>query len=133
MAVYFIRDAERPEVKIGYSYSPTTRMKALQCGHPRPLQLLGTIYGYRAEEAALHRKFKQYRLHGEWFQLSDEIVRFIGRRRPAKVPPRKPLMEILRDTIRDMLAAKNTKEQVATALMMTIDGIDEILSTKLTN
>lgn len=130
MAVYFIRDAERPEVKIGYSYSPTTRMKALQHNHPRPLQLLKTIYGFRAEEAALHRKFKQYRLHGEWFQLSDELVRFIGRRRPVKVPPRKPLMEVLRDTIRDMLAAKKTKEQVASVLMMTVGGIDEVLSTK---
>lgn len=130
MAVYFIRDAKLPEVKIGYSYSPERRLKALKSEYRRELQLLKTIYGYRAEEAALHRKFKQYRLHGEWFQLTGELVRFIGRRRPAKVPPRKPFTQILQETIRDLLAADYTKEQAASTLMMTVDGLDEILAIK---
>lgn len=128
MAVYFIRDAEKPEVKIGYSYSPVGRLKVLKSQYRRELQLLKTLPGARAEEAAFHRQFKQYRLHGEWFQLTGELVKFIGRRRPAKVPPRKPLTQILQETIQDLLAANYTKEQAASTLMMTVDGLDEILA-----
>lgn len=124
MAVYFIRDAERPEVKIGYSYCPATRMKALQCGHKRPLQLLKTLPGARAEEAAFHRRFKEYKIWGEWFRLEGKLARFIGRKRPRKILSFK---EALEATLRDLVASGWTEQQIANALKVSTGTVYNLL------
>ena len=128
MAVYFIRDAERLEVKIGYSYSPERRMKALQSGHRRPLQLLKTLPGARAEEAALHRRFKEYKIWGEWFHLTGKLARFIGRKRPPVKPKPSPIDELVREAVTAMVAAKYTDEQMAAAFRVSTETIYNLLN-----
>lgn len=125
MAVYFIRDAVLPKVKIGHSWSPTHRMRTLKSELRRDLQLLKTLPGGRTEESELHKRFKEYRLHGEWFELSDAIVRFIGRRRPEK---QKPFAQILRETVKRMVKAKYTVEQIAEALKVSTGTVYNLLN-----
>jgi len=38
---------------------------------PVPLRVLKTIPGYSDEEKALHKRFKEHRRHGEWFELGS--------------------------------------------------------------
>jgi len=76
--VYFIRArCEGNPIKIGYSINPKARIKALQTASPVKLRLLKTIPGNRQIERALHRKFKKYRLRGEWFKGSKELLQYI--------------------------------------------------------
>ena len=77
--IYLIRQRSRKEpwIKIGKSNSLSGvygRLSAGQCWNPRQLKLhlvveVPDVFG---AEAALHRRFKKYNGHGEWFDLSDE-------------------------------------------------------------
>jgi len=72
MYTYIISDGTA--IKIGkidtklysVSYCMKSRLKSLQTGNPRKLRILG---GFRSDiETSLHRRFKDFRLHGEWFE-----------------------------------------------------------------
>ena len=76
--VYFISDKEQKYCKIGKADNLKKRLKLLQTGHPLKLHVLTTFSGGLKEEQELHRKFKKYRLLGEWFTLSEEIINFIS-------------------------------------------------------
>lgn len=79
--VYFIGDGEY--IKIGQASNPIARLKELQTGNGRELILLLTIptfacgrYGSdqaNAIERFLHLAFKEYRLAGEWFDITKKI------------------------------------------------------------
>jgi hypothetical protein len=73
--VYFIKSNDR--VKIGKSKDVHERMIQLKTSNPYKLELIGVIEGYGEKENELHEKFKKYRLHGEWFSLSKEILDFV--------------------------------------------------------
>lgn len=66
-------------VKIGYtSHSNFSyRIKALQTGCPFKLEFELVLPGTSKDEAAIHRRFKPYRLVGEWFERSFEVDEFI--------------------------------------------------------
>lgn len=74
--VYFISDGEA--VKIGISKNPTKRLAQLQTGHPRRLSILATLPGGADEEMQLHGRFREHRLHGEWFGDCPEIRSYIA-------------------------------------------------------
>ena len=80
MSVYFIQ-AEGGQIKIGRSDCPTIRLKTLETGSPVQLKLLKQISCDRKEskilEDKLHLKFKDCRLHGEWFHPTDELLKYI--------------------------------------------------------
>lgn len=54
--------------KIGKANNPKARMESLQTGQPMTLSLLWACDGYY--EGKLHRRFKDYRVRGEWFDLT---------------------------------------------------------------
>ena len=61
--------------KIGISkISYEARLSTMQSGCPYELRLLTTAHSthYKEVEKILHRKFKQFRIRGEWFELSQE-------------------------------------------------------------
>lgn len=64
-------------VKIGISKNPSARLLDLSVGSPLPVVLLATMEGDRPEEAALHRRFMEYRLNGEWFQFCEDIRQWL--------------------------------------------------------
>lgn len=77
MAVYFIQDEDGP-IKIGYSEgNPYRRLNAFCTGNPRELKLLVSIPGGREEEQALHERFADLRVKGEWFRPDARLLGFI--------------------------------------------------------
>ena len=75
--IYFILDARNNAIKIGYSKNPLQRLSELQVGNSTQLRLIKTIEGGVNVERKLHTKFKDLRISGEWFQASQELMRFI--------------------------------------------------------
>jgi hypothetical protein len=77
--VYFIGNAGRTQVKIGYTErEPEKRVKNMQTGNPFPLAVLATMPGRKGTEAYLHEVFAPVRLSGEWFELSPTLEAFIA-------------------------------------------------------
>lgn len=72
--VYFIQAYENGAIKIGYTTNLDRRLAALQTATGRPLTLLGTRTGSTQDERALHRKFAEARLDGEWFRASEALL-----------------------------------------------------------
>lgn len=78
-SVYFIKAEKSKRVKIGFTeLLPTSRLAVLQTGSPEKLTLMGSFGGTLADERSAHKLLSQYRLSGEWFELSDEVALFIS-------------------------------------------------------
>lgn len=75
--VYFILAAKARAIKIGYSKNRCQRFHDLQTGSPVPLHFYGSVPGNKADETALHQRFKHRRLTGEWFRECNEIYNYI--------------------------------------------------------
>lgn len=76
--IYFVTDGEY--VKIGFTDRDDVqqRIKALQIGNARELELMGTMQGGREEEMLLHQIFGGFRIRGEWFLLTPQTSTGIG-------------------------------------------------------
>ena len=64
-------------VKIGKARDITKRMFDLQTGHPVPLRLIAVLSTNMSFEGLLHARFRHLRGSGEWFRLTDELLRVI--------------------------------------------------------
>jgi len=74
-SIYLILNEDNDHIKIGISKNATKRVKQLQTGSSSKLTLL---YEREVEHASkvernLHQYYKDYRVHGEWFELPDDI------------------------------------------------------------
>ena len=77
MFVYFIQGIEGGPIKIGRARKPQIRLRVFQIACPIRLRILGVMEGDLETETKLHRRFATYRLHGEWFQVSPELLALI--------------------------------------------------------
>lgn len=75
--IYFIRNIVSGNLKIGFSDTPSKRLKDLQTGSADKLVLIKTIPGDKELEVRLHEQFAHCRLDGEWFKPADEVLEFI--------------------------------------------------------
>jgi hypothetical protein len=75
---YFIGGDKGP-VKIGFSIDVEKRLREFQPHCPYPLRVLATTHGGRSREGHYHWKFRQLRLHGEWFRRSRGLQNEIER------------------------------------------------------
>jgi hypothetical protein len=99
--IYFVLAEHTRRLKIGYSIDPVGRLAALQTGCPEPLSLLGWI-SYDATprqvmaiERELHDCFAQWRLQGEWFEATTELLEFVEEIRcPETAPGWRAVMEL---------------------------------------
>jgi hypothetical protein len=75
--VYFILNRRAGAIKIGTSSDPIGRMVSLQIGTPDLLEMVCTIPGGKLKEKELHGLFEEDRISGEWFKLSEMLLRYI--------------------------------------------------------
>lgn len=78
MYVYAIgqTNGEGP-VKIGISSDTQSRLAAIQTSYPYQLRVLSVsewIPQARSVEARIHRFFEDFRLNGEWFNITHEVA-----------------------------------------------------------
>ena len=67
--LYVIQAVNGGPIKIGIADSINERVKQLQTGNPYELNVVDFIDNVSPSlEARLHKKYKDYRLHGEWFE-----------------------------------------------------------------
>jgi len=76
--VYFIKNGEYNQVKIGWSDRPSIREKELQTGNPNQLKIIGVLPSQESSvETFLHDRYKIYHIRGEWFKYEGELKTFI--------------------------------------------------------
>lgn len=77
--VYVVRSEDEKLLKIGQTRTPAKRLKTLQATSPGKLTFVGGFEGGPAgaayHEAMLHARFRDERVHGEWFNATilDEL------------------------------------------------------------
>lgn len=77
--VYFMRAGEA--VKIGYSSDPLGRAHSIQTGSAIEITEIVAVRGTKDDERTLHRRWKAYRLHGEWFRADPAVLALMERYR----------------------------------------------------
>lgn len=74
--IYFIEGGGM--IKIGITNDVNSRFNSIRTMSPVSLSLMGFISGDITIEAQLHRRFHQYRRHGEWFTDCQEIRSYLA-------------------------------------------------------
>lgn len=72
--VYVIGSPDSPLSKIGYSDDVDARLRQIRTMSPVLLHVLWKTPGSQRLERALHRHFRSFRQHGEWFRLPDPVT-----------------------------------------------------------
>lgn len=75
--VYLMKDNHNGLYKIGKSTKPKFREKTLQSEKPSIEMVFHTKERSDFNEDILHREFSEFRIRGEWFDLSPAQVRYI--------------------------------------------------------
>lgn len=75
--IYFIRQDDDSLVKIGHTEDIKNRLCALQVSNGHKLSVILLINGDFGDESELHLIFKEYKIRGEWYFLSDDIKSYI--------------------------------------------------------
>lgn len=78
MPVYFMRAGANGAVKIGHSERPFNRMRTLQSSVPDPLSMMRVIEGDKELEKAMHARFRDVHIHGEWFHHHPDMTADLG-------------------------------------------------------
>jgi len=71
--VYVIGSLTKNICKIGFSKNPERRISEIQTSCPHPLELILSFEGDMRTEKRLHRKYIQYKTHGEWFTIRGRL------------------------------------------------------------
>lgn len=75
--VYFLRSGNA--VKIGFSTNLRERQRSIQTACSEPAFICRVIEGDMDTERAFHKRFAEYRLKGEWFDLRGAVARYLER------------------------------------------------------
>lgn len=76
--IYFVKNGNDNEIKIGYADNVKQRMCSLQTSNSNDLKLIGVMEGEKVVEQNIHERFAHLRVRGEWFTLSDELRDFVN-------------------------------------------------------
>lgn len=64
-------------IKIGHTQNLSRRISQLQSASATKIEIKSVIKGGRKLEQELHTRYKQYTVHGEWFQPNDKMMGFL--------------------------------------------------------
>lgn len=96
MPVYMIRAGDNGPVKIGYSkYFAEERLAQMQSHHYEMLQVMRILPGDYRTERAVHLRFADNRIRGEWFSWCPEMM--------TEVLSELPTMPVIHQEIIDKL------------------------------
>lgn len=75
--IYVIKSGKQKRYKIGKSYDSFKRNKQLQTGSGNILNIICMFYFENIDitEKIIHEKFRKYRIHGEWFKFTDDVLK----------------------------------------------------------
>ncbi len=75
--IYFIQSVKGGPIKIGKADNIEHRLKQIQNLNPFKLKIIKTLNGVPFQfEKVLHKKYRKYHLHGEWF--SEEVCSLLN-------------------------------------------------------
>jgi len=77
--VYFALCPAIDMLKIGWSVDPGQRIVSLQPGVPFPVEMITARPGSKADEKALHLRYSDLRVSGEWFRYGPQLKSLVSR------------------------------------------------------
>lgn len=81
MTSLYLLEAASGEIKIGCSEDPWRRRETVDRNSPQPVRLVAKWAGSFDEERELHRRFRQYAIHREWYRAEGELFAFVESKR----------------------------------------------------
>lgn len=75
--IYFVAAEGTDLVKIGYAIDVSSRINAISAGCPYPMRVLAVIPGEIPDEHKLHRRFRMYHVHNEWFRIDGDLRSYL--------------------------------------------------------
>lgn len=120
--VYFVADRSQfvgaPDsyvVKIGISKNPWARVKELQTGNDKPIEIIASFRADTISDSEIHTILAKFRTTGEWFKLPPNIALSVVEHSKAKEACyeslRSLIVELLRST--PTVATKTTTDTEA--------------------
>lgn len=77
--LYFVRRGQLGPIKIGVAEDVSARMRILATGSDEPLHLLAAVEQTQTlNESSVHKRFRELRKSGEWFEPHESLLAFIG-------------------------------------------------------
>ncbi|TPM53286.1 GIY-YIG nuclease family protein [Mesorhizobium sp. B2-2-4] len=73
--IYFMKAGNA--VKIGRSANLRSRFKSLQTGSAEEARIVKVLPGGKRREKEFHKRFSEYRLRGEWFDLRGALAKYL--------------------------------------------------------
>ncbi|TPK59010.1 MULTISPECIES: GIY-YIG nuclease family protein [unclassified Mesorhizobium] len=73
--VYFLKAGNA--VKIGRSTNLRGRIQSLQTGSAHEARIVKILRGGKRREKEFHKRFAEYRLRGEWFDLRGSLAKYL--------------------------------------------------------
>lgn len=92
--IYFIQSGAGGPIKIGWTEYILQCMKELNTGNPNELHFLAFIPAPRIMEKELHNHFKPFKLKGEWFKPSGELLAFIAEIQETSIDKLNEILQI---------------------------------------
>lgn len=75
--VYFIRSGDH--VKIGFSSNVRSRLNTIRTACAEDTFVCHVVPGTPRKERVYHKRFAQYRVRGEWFELKGQLAKYLER------------------------------------------------------
>jgi len=129
--VYFVQDG-LGRVKIGVTNDVAKRLSSLKTGSSTDLSLIRFIEGAGPKvEKWLHRRFKDQRIQGEWFEFSAAMMQIITPDETASIPQivkrrdiRLTTKERIAEAIRDADMMGLSPKQTLTIVVQNLDDAE---------
>lgn len=81
--IYFIQEKSTSRIKIGKTSNIRQRFKTLMSFSALPELSIKLLINDKGNmEPFFHKKFSEFRIHGEWFSPSEELLTYIKIKQP---------------------------------------------------